>query len=488
MTRGGRRGQSQTVGVVLVLGLTVISAGAIAMMGGTAIDRTQQTVDVQSAEHALSQLDSEVSLVALSRADRQSVALGGRDGTLTVHPDRGHITVTHLNYTEYGDDEVIYDASLGEVRYEVGDQVIGYQGGGVWRSAGGNGSTMVSAPEFHYRGQTLTLPVIRLQGTDSVAGPVTADISDGSGARSVYPNASRTYTNTSRRFVNPVQNGTLRVSIQSEFYRGWAAYFRERTDGEVRTFDANQTAQVELISPGMQGAFQMPFDGGAIGLHATGDGHPLDNFSIRIYSDQPASQSFSGLKWTLWAEQGDEKFEVAFTPGSNKQCGDPVTTTVYYSNGSQDFIWQNDSSFAIQCADTNGDGTTDETYVQANLIGDLPVTYGTTNKGLVKFDSGGKTVPSTTTFDQHDQIPWEQGSGVTFSTGDQTTLGNVTNHYIGLFGPSVDLHVLDNNNNGGGSSGNVDEDISRGYIHYNSTGNYVNFLYVSENNVTVELR
>ncbi|MFB6125115.1 MAG: hypothetical protein ABEJ59_04065 [Halanaeroarchaeum sp.] len=486
MYRGGRRGQSQTVGVVLVLALTVISAGAIAMMGGTAIDRTQQTVAVQSAEHALSQLDSEVSLVALSRADRQSVALGGRDGTLTVFPDRGHITVTHLNYTEYGDDEVIYDATLGEVRYEVGDQVIGYQGGGVWRSAGGNGSTMVSAPEFHYRGQTLTLPVIRLRGNDSVAGPVTADVSDGSGGRSVYPDETRTYTNTSRTFRNPVQNGTLRVTIQSEFYRGWAAYFRERTDGDVTTFDGNQTAQVDLISPGMQGTFQMPFDGDPISLRGTGNGHPLGEFQVRILPDQPESQTFSGLKWSLWAQRGNQQFEFNIRANGNPGDNDTVAATVYYSNGTADQVWHNDSAYTVRYTDIDGDGTP-EYHLDVDLTGNASFTYGSGGNDLIQF-SVNNTVPDPVTFDEHPQVSWEPH---TFAVGDRTTVGNVTNHYVGLYSASVDLHVKDGNANTqgvGNNAGNINERISSGYLEYNSTGNYVNFLYVSENNVTVDLR
>ncbi|MFB6081648.1 MAG: hypothetical protein ABEJ67_02385, partial [Halanaeroarchaeum sp.] len=262
MSGWGRRGQSQTVGVVLILALTILSVGAIATFGTTAIDRTQQTVDVQSVEHAMSQLDSEASLVALSRADQQSIDLGsGRRGTYTVRPDAGHVTITHLNHTNDGDDEVIYDASLGEVRYRTGETVIAYQGGGVWRKQAGNGSVMVSAPEFHYRQATLTLPIIRIEGDGSVAGAATADISDGKPGVQIYPNRSRHYPITNRPFVNPVQNGTIQIDIQSEYYQGWGAYFRSRTDGNVTVYHENQTARLVLVSTGLDGAFNMPLEG-----------------------------------------------------------------------------------------------------------------------------------------------------------------------------------------------------------------------------------
>ena len=55
------------------------------------------------------------------------------------------------------------DTALGSVVSESGDSEIAYQSGGVWRRSGDD-SRMVSPPEFHYRGRTLTLPVIAVNG------------------------------------------------------------------------------------------------------------------------------------------------------------------------------------------------------------------------------------------------------------------------------------------------------------------------------------
>lgn len=463
----GQRSQSETLGVVLLLGLTILSVGALAAFGGTAIHRTQHSVDVQSAEHALSQFDSEASLVALGRSDRQSVSLGrGRKGTFTVLPDRGRVVITHENATNNGTATQIYDATLGEVRYESGDTVIAYQGGGVWRSQGGNGSVMVSAPEFHYRDATLTFPVIRLDGQGSVAGSATATIVGSGPSLPVFPNGNA--------LTNPVHNGTIRVTITSEFYRGWAAYFRSRTDGNVTVYDSNRTVVLDLISSGVKGNFAMPLDGSPLKLRGMSPNDPVGSLRFRLYSDQPTSQQFNGFAWSLWTKQGSKEFEIRVGKG-NENCGGPVPVAVYYFNGTEEQGWYNASAFSVTCP-AGG-----RPYVDVNLTSDMNVSYtDLSTSQLTKFHANN---------DFADPVTLTYASGpVTYSTNSDTSLANVTNYYIGLFSPNVDLTVMDGQSNGAGkSSGNVNEQISSGFADINGSGRSVTYLYVSNNTVNVSL-
>ncbi|MFB6070812.1 MAG: hypothetical protein ABEJ76_07290 [Halanaeroarchaeum sp.] len=484
MTGRGARGQSQTIGVVLILGITVLSVGAIAALGGSAIDQTQQSIDVQSAQHALSQLDSEASLVALSRAERQSVQLGrGRQGTYTVFPDRGRIVIRHHNYSG-NSDTVLYNATLGQVRYETGETVVAYQGGGVWKSRGGDGSAMVSTPEFHYRSATLTLPVIRVRGDGSVSGSATAELVDGDPGRQIYPNRSSSYPDIAREYVNPVENGTLEIVVKSEFYRAWGAYFESRTDGVVSVYDANETAHLRLVSTGIHGAFDMPLEEEPMELRGLGEGHPLENLTIRIFPDQPESQEFAGLSWSLVAQEGSQKFELTLRTTGTLDEGDSVPASVYYTNGTAEQGWHADDAFTVSVSDVDGDGE-EEAYIDANLTGDSMLGYtdiGTND--LTEFQANDDFATQLT-FDRHeDSVTWEPE---TFDTTDQTTIGNLTNHYIGLFGRSVDLTVKDGNGVGGGAAGNINEDVSSGYVEFDGSGKFVTYLHVSENNVTVSL-
>lgn len=478
----GNRSQSETLGVVLLLGMTVLSVGALAAYGNVAIDDARHSVDIRSAEHALSQLDSKVSLVALSDAERQSVSLGrGRQGTYSVLPDSGRITITHVNYTP-GSNYEIYNETMGEVRYESGDTTLTYQGGGVWRSQGGSGSTMVSPPELYFRDMTLTMPNVRITGDGSISGSATARVSAPAEPRPVYPNSTDTYPNGTS-LSNPVNNGTLRIAVQSDYYRAWGSYFDTRTDGNVTVYHDNQTAVVELVSVGFNGDFAMPMDGQPIELRAIEDGHPLSNFTVTIAPDQPDSQSFSGLSWSLWAKSGSEEFEVHLGLTGDGSNGSDVSASVYYFNGTKEQGWHDDDAFTVT---TNEDG---EARIVANLTSDAEVNYTNLNQNdLSKFQANNDFADSVTFHEHEETVNWEPE---TFSKGEKTTLGNTTNHYVGLMGPNVELVVKDGEGAGGGgqqtSAGYVNEDVSTGYISLDSTDQYVTYLHISENNVTVEL-
>lgn len=474
----GARGQSETLGVVLLLGMTVLSVTALAAFGGTAIDDTQHSVDVQSAEHALSQLDSRASLVALSDADSQSVSLGrGRQGTYSVDPGAGHITISHVNYTENESLE-LYNRSLGAVRYEAGDTTLAYQGGGVWRTRRGAGSVMVSSPEFHYRGLTLTLPILRIDGGGSIAGTARADLRGTAKPTPIYPDADEYYEETGENFTNPVQNGTVKVTVQSDYYDAWANYFRTRTDGEVRTYSGNKTAVIELVSTGTYGDFDMPMDGQPMELRALGDDHPLSDLTITIAPDDQDSAQFSDLSWALYAEDGNQKFEMSMRLQGDGSPESNVSTVIYYTNGTAEQGWYSDSAFEVT---ENDDG---QARIVANLTGNSTMTYQDVGASELTKYKGNDDFAETVTFDEH-EIDGNRTFEEDVGTAD---IGYVMAHYVELFGPNVDLVVKDGVNAGGGASGSVNEDASRGSLLVDGSGKYVTYLHVSENNVTVTLR
>ncbi|MEF8902250.1 MAG: hypothetical protein V5A25_13675, partial [Halovenus sp.] len=165
------RGQSETLGFVLLFGIVLVGALVIVGLGVSAIGDVEQDLSTDRAEKTLTQFNAQAGIVALGRADAQRMSLpSGDKGQYQVNEDKGWMKVTAINTT--GGEETIMNTTLGSVSYENGETQIAYQGGGVWRASDAGG-TMVSPPEFHYRDGTLTLPAVNITGSGQVDGELT---------------------------------------------------------------------------------------------------------------------------------------------------------------------------------------------------------------------------------------------------------------------------------------------------------------------------
>lgn len=234
------RGQSEVIGLVLLMAITVISAGIVVGVGAPGIDSVQSAAMAGTAERSMAQLDSDASLVAFGSSDSRRVTLAGSPGaTRTVDGDAGWLTVT-LSDPETGAVEaVLLDTTLGAVVYRDGETSVAYQGGGVWRSTP-SGGAMVTPPEVHFRDRTLTLPLISVTGS----GYTDDEVVIRSGGPTVV-----SYPNESLAISNPVEDAVLVITVNSEYYDAWGRFLATRTGGTV-TYDHDaQTATVSLFAP-----------------------------------------------------------------------------------------------------------------------------------------------------------------------------------------------------------------------------------------------
>lgn len=232
------RGQSGVIGAVLLVAIVVIGTIGIVTFGGQALRDTEDQMQVRNAENAMTQMDAKFAEVALGESEAKTVQLppDARGQEMTVE-EGGWIRMRIYNRTSGALRSEVFNESLGKVVYERGDTTVAYQGGGVWRRQG-NGSTMISPPEFHYRGQTLTLPVVSVSGQGRSLSGRTTISKNGTTRR--YPNASAGYQ-------NPLRNGQVNVTIHSEYYQAWGSFFETRTDGNPTYDHENETVVFELV-------------------------------------------------------------------------------------------------------------------------------------------------------------------------------------------------------------------------------------------------
>lgn len=485
------------VGVALIFGIVIIGTVGIVVLGGAAIDRTQDQAEVQRAEHVLTLFDSRTAMVALGDSTTQTTELVG-SGPYRTNSTAGHITLVHSNYND-SDDEVLYSESMGTLFYNTGKTEVAYQGGGVWRKSQSGDAQMVSPPEFHFRQSTLTVPLIRLTNNASGSGPTDARVSSTGPGTPVYPNPSTIYADGSNRYSNPLENGTLVVYVRSQYYEGWAQYFRTRTEANVTEFPDNQTVKADLVSVGNRGNFPMPEEGNSLPVRGlSDDDHTLSEFRINI-TDSDTEADLNNLQWAMYVSSGSEQLELGLSKdGGGDPCGEDVRVSLYYTPdaGTTQHTWQNDSAFTIQCSDVDGDGEQDA-FVEVDFTSPtVNLSYKSDgdfkSKGLVQYRNDHQTgnVPDTITWDEHGSVGYEQ-SGRTISNDDEMPINDIVNHYFALTdeGQGFQLTVADQQGgNQGSSDGSVSEAVSSGYINYPGSGQYIAYLHVTQNDVEIEFQ
>jgi len=272
------RGQSETLGFVLVFSLLIIGALVVVGLGASAIGDTEKQLADDRAEKTLTQFDSKAGLVALEESDSQRVSLPNDDGQFFVNNDTGWMAVVIENRSTGSTQEII-NTSLGSVTYENGGTTFAYQGGGVWRGTE-SGGQMLSPPEFHYRNGTLTLPAVSVTGDKSIGGSA---VITQNGTTKEFPTASPLANET-----NPLERFEVRVVVSSDYYRGWGQYFEERTDGAVRYDDPRERAILELVAP----ADYPPVGSGL--YSGTTDALEINNANVYSYNSSTPGTTTTG--------------------------------------------------------------------------------------------------------------------------------------------------------------------------------------------------
>ena len=236
---------SEVIGHLLILFITILGVGMITLYGLPAIYSLEDIANSKNSEQAFTVLDSRASRVTLGESPLQvtNINLGG--GTLTVEPN----STINPSFMFVNSSNFNITIPMGRVKYILGDRIVAYEGGGVWAQYPGGGTVMLSPPEIHYNGWTLTLPVININGSASIGGKGTAVVSFKKVATIIqYPNASFAGR------MNPVngsKTGKVNLNITSDYYKAWADYARTLSYTNVSVNDKNKTTIIELevISP-----------------------------------------------------------------------------------------------------------------------------------------------------------------------------------------------------------------------------------------------
>lgn len=414
------RGQSELVGLVLLLGIAIVGTATLVGFGAIILQEGQQGIEMQNAENTMSKAASEVGLVAFGNSRSQTVSLPiSGPGEYQAVSDVGRIRVEVINRTRK---EEILNESLGRIEYTNGDQGVAMEAGGVWRKSDGFG-TMISPPQFQYRGSTLTLSAVEITG-------------DGELNREMRLSQVGDTEIKSADSSNPIRDRNIDVYVTSEYYRGWGEYFESRLDAKVVYFHTNNTVLAPLRPPsesigvdsGVVARGNLTFDGagnvdGPVAVGGTVNGGSAVSGPIRQRLTENTKLIRANTKIT----------EAQSRLSGNSSAVGTVTAGSYYNNDGTLF---------------NSDTTFDTTTGNISVYVDGPVDTGgdltITGDGQVDIYINGE-------YRMNGQPTWGGEDSVDQLTVYSQSADRITEFYGILYTGAVDVQGA-----GGGGPGNVD--------------------------------
>ena len=491
------RAVSNPVGVILILEMTVLSVGALVAVGGAVIDDTRADAERSQMENSMSAFSSKASLVGLGESGHQRFSLGRvSQGRVDVREDAGNVRIWVENGTsddadEGGDDDdvettEVADTTMGAVVYENDGREIAYQGGGVWARQD-DFSRMLSPPEFHYRAETLTFPIINVTGSGAASGDVRGSVQSEGESRQLYPRASDDADeggddDDNDALTNPLTNGTVYVEIESEYCRGWESFFDSRTQGGIEEScesGNDGTVVVDLTVP-LDPTFGTAVTAGRF----TDDGADIESFRDGVFA--PSASGLIDNQIDSCLTNGCTGFASGETLDSGTYYTEDASTfeglTLDTSDGDVDVI-VNDPDGGVDgpgSIDVTGDGTA-SVYLKTD--DDFSMTGGSD-----KINSGG-----------------EPEQFIMYVHSDVSAIKiNAAEYVGGIYAPKTNLEGDQGNGNGCGGgnadvigaivvenfcfkNGNFDYDGDMSSLEIDLSIDTVKYLHVSENTIEVDI-
>jgi hypothetical protein len=473
---GNKLAVSSVVGIVVMLAITLLSIGIMILYTMPAIDSMQDMAKAQKIEQAFTVFDSRTSKAALGESPLQTTGLSLMGGNVEVMGDddaynESRIMIIGLssNSTWYDEfyqnrshwnawadyesetDFAGFNASMGKIVYTYNDRIIAYEGGGVWSRYPAGGTIMISPPEFHFNGETLTLPIMQIKGNTSVSGTTDASIivASSNEPEILFPN-----TSLNGIFVNPLGLDKIIIYIQSEFYDGWADYAETLISTTATLDHKNKTAILELDTLPEMGTFPLVQNFKIQKLNESNP-EPIYNFSFYIDVITTDASNFNSVEYWLKASAGTKYLEYNIRKN--------VVKYIIYQDTAHSSDWEEwkdaGDSFYVSVDPDNhkhANGTFD-------LLSD---TY------IMEYDDGDIAEYSWDIISPTTMIP-----NTTINDGDTQSLNNITQHYFKLMAQEGTIDCTWEQ----GTNNKIEEIDSDYTLIYDGGGAIITFLHVTTN-------
>lgn len=353
------RGQSHLVGVVLMLGVTVLTISGMLLVASPMLDEIQASVGTEAATGVASQFQRSATMVAGGGADARRLDTAGTP--VRVDPTRGWLRIDAGGTT-------LVNETLGTVQFSRDAPRLVAQGGAILYVTE-EGTVLKAGPFIDYREGTLDVTLLAFRGNASST----------QGVRISAGHTTQVFPDSSAGLTNPVETTSFTITVQSSYYRAWGDYLAEQT-GATPTYDStNQTASVTVVPDYPSG----PVETGVLAGTPTGTLELTGGVSVDSYNSSLGPYTGGSDAGRVLAD-GD----VVLTGGGELDGGLLTSGNVTVKGGS-------DLSGPVTAGGdftlTGGGKTTGDVHV----TGDATVEYGTTFGGNLTY-GGTLTDPGNT--------------------------------------------------------------------------------------------
>lgn len=230
VSRTTPRGQSEPIGVLLLLGIVLLSLVAMVSMAGGGVEDLSARTTTTLLERDVDELGTALTAnVVGAQSGAATVAIRSPGTTVAVHRDVGHVRVDLGNRS-------VYESALGSVEVIHPDETSVIQAGAVFRGTPSGEMVVITDPSVSLRSAPLTLAfrVIVVTGNGSGSDRVTIERID---VADRYP----------ERHIP--DDSPVRITIESPQYAAWGdslATVASGTAGTVVTDAANHRVTLQV--------------------------------------------------------------------------------------------------------------------------------------------------------------------------------------------------------------------------------------------------
>ncbi|WP_370573943.1 hypothetical protein [Methanomethylovorans sp.] len=486
---------SSVIGISIILVISLLSIGLMLLYTAPLISETQEMAKAQKAEQAFTVFDSRTSKASLGESPLQTTTLTLMGENVAVRGDddsynESRIMIIALSsnsdwydgfYSQRGawnawkdyeieDDFAGFNASMGKVRYYSEDRVIAYEGGGIWSRYPEGGTVMISPPEFHYNGETLTLPIMKVNGDDSSGGSSNVNINVRSSNTPVvlYPNTDPNTGN--ENFTNPLNCEKIFIYINSEFYDGWAEYAETLTTTTAMLDHKNKTAIIEMDTRPAMGTFPL-MHSFKIGRLNQSNSTPIGNFSFYYEASEKAADKFNPSDSSIVATSGKKTLIYSIDTKNIDSKKHIYLRSIKYTDDmvgmSEEWTSAPNNGFLIYTSNKPPKKTANTTI---DLVSD---------SHLVKYNSASGDF----SWGPVGSITMTPDLNIAMNNANSTqSLNNITQHYMKLLAKDGTIQCTWNQ-----KKDQISESKSTYTLIYDGGGGVLTYLHITSNELNVTL-